>query len=63
MGEVDVAGSLGAIDEELATLMSMRQNVERGDMIAFRDEDSRLVFRLTDAGRARVEAMGKGERS
>lgn len=57
--QVEFSSDATMIDEELEVLQSMRQNVARGHLEVGRDDENRLVFRMTAKGNAYVENMGK----
>jgi hypothetical protein len=47
------------IDQEIAMLEDLRENVAHGWLQVGRDASSRLVFRITEEGKSRVEQMGQ----
>jgi Mg/Co/Ni transporter MgtE len=54
---VEFAIDTTPIDDEIELLKAMRNNVMRGLLEAGRDDENRLVFRITAAGRESVERM------
>jgi hypothetical protein len=47
------------IDQEIAVLNDMKENVMRGWLEVGRNAENRLVFRVTAEGRAKAERMGE----
>lgn len=57
--QVEFASDTTPIDDEIEMLQACRENVMRGRLEAGRDDENRLVFRMTAKGRKAVEEMGK----
>lgn len=58
--QVEFTTDTEMISEEIEVLTAMRQAVGRGHLEVGRDDEGRLVFRMSARGRAYVESMGGG---
>ena len=56
---VEFSADTTEIDEEFGALHALKANVQKGHLEVGRDDQHRLVFRMTAAGTAAVEQMGK----
>lgn len=55
---VEFSNDTAEMDKEMAMLEELKANVMSGWLEVGRDDEHRLVFRITDSGRKRVESMG-----